>query len=123
MPKKILLVDDDKILHKIVTRILSPRYEIVEAFDGVEALEKFLKEKPDLVLLDIMMPKKDGRETIQELKKEPGCATVPVILLTVNGEVMDKLAGFELGADDYITKPFTATVLLERVEKLLKKTR
>ncbi len=121
MPKKILLVDDEQVVHATVQRVLNPRYEVLAAFNGIEALENALQGKPDLILLDINMPEKDGRQAIQDLRQRPETKKIPVIMLTGLGQVMDKLAGFELGADDYITKPFDIDVLRARVEKILAK--
>src|SRR4051812_29476243 len=121
MAKRILMVDDEQILHRIVNRLLGKEYEMVSAFNGVEGLQKAQVDNPDLILLDVNMPEKDGRQVIQELRGNPATRKIPVIMLTANGQVMDKLAGFELGVDDYITKPFSCDELMSRIKKILAK--
>ena len=120
MAQKILIIDDEMVIHNALQRMLSPRYEVIHAMNGVEGLQKAIAESPDLVLLDITMPEKDGRAVLQELRARPDTETLPVIMLTASGQVMDKVAGFEMGANDYITKPFDMAVLLARVDAALK---
>ena len=119
MTKKILLADDEEVVQKTISRGLAKQpFTFVFASDGLEAIEKAQQEPPDLILLDINMPRKDGREVIQDLRKNNLTKNIPVIMLTGLGEMMDKIAGFELGADDYITKPFDLTILLKRIQTI-----
>lgn len=118
--KKILIADDEPRMRKLVVDFLKKEgYSTVEAADGAEALELFYdKGKFDLVILDVMMPKNDGWTVCRALKKSE---KVPVIMLTARGEESDELFGFELGADEYIKKPFSPRVLVARVNALLKR--
>ncbi len=118
--KKILLVDDEARMRKIVADFLHREgYEIIEAADGVEALEMFAEQQPDLVILDVMMPRMDGWQVCREIRKT---AKTPIIMLTARSEEMDELTGFELGADEYIAKPFSPRILVARVNALLRRT-
>ncbi len=118
MPKpKILVVDDDKNVVQIIA--VNLRYEgmeVIEAYDGEEALLKAETERPDLILLDIMMPSLDGIEVCRRLKRIPALADVPIIMLTAKTMDEDMLAGWEAGADDYLTKPFNPLGLIQRVK-------
>ncbi len=119
---KVLVADDEFRLRKIVRDFLTSKdFEVIEAADGEEALEIFWKEKDiDLVILDVMMPKLDGWETLKSIRQE---SSVPIIMLTAKSEEGDELHGFESGADEYITKPFSPKILVARVEALLKRNR
>jgi pilus assembly protein CpaE len=120
MAEKILIVDDDVNALKLIGYTLHREgYEIVAAQSGQEALAKAQKEKPQLVILDIMMPGMDGYEVCRRLRAIPQTAQVPVIMLTAKSQVEDKVAGFEAGADDYLTKPVIPSELLARVKALL----
>lgn len=113
MPAKILVVDDEKTIVDILAYNLRKEgYEIIEAHDGKTGLELALSQNPDLVILDIMMPGLDGYEVCKRLRK---VSQVPVIMLTAKAEESDKVLSFELGADDYITKPFGVREMLARV--------
>jgi two-component system response regulator VicR len=113
MAAKILIVDDEKTIVDILAYNLRKEgYEIIEAHDGTKGLELALSENPDLVMLDIMMPGLDGYEVCARLRK---VSQVPVIMLTAKAEESDKVLSFELGADDYITKPFGVREMLARV--------
>lgn len=118
MPKpRILVVDDDKNVVQIIA--VNLRYEgmeVIEAYDGEEALVKAESEKPDLILLDIMMPSLDGVEVCRRLKRNVHTAEVPIIMLTAKTMDEDMLAGWEAGADDYLTKPFNPLGLTQRVK-------
>jgi DNA-binding response OmpR family regulator len=118
MPKpRILVADDDRNVVQIIA--VNLRYEgmdVIEAYDGQEALEKVATEKPDLVLLDIMMPALDGIEVCRRLKRNPRTADLPIIMLTAKTMDGDMLAGWEAGADDYLTKPFNPLGLTQRVK-------
>lgn len=113
MPTKILVVDDEtKIVDILTFNLRKEGYETIEAYDGEAGLTLALSENPDLVILDIMMPKMDGYEVCKRIRKT---SQVPVIMLTAKDEEADKVLSFELGADDYITKPFGVKELLARV--------
>lgn len=118
---KILVVDDEERMRKLVRDFLVKKgYQVIEASNGAEALDIFF-EKNDisLVILDVMMPKLNGYQTLREIREY---SKVPVIMLTAKGEEKDELAGFELGADEYISKPFSPKILVARVEALLRRT-
>jgi len=117
---KILVVDDEERLRKIIGDfLLAKNYQVLEAKDGEEALDIFTAEKNiDLVILDVMMPKLDGWEVLKEIRR---ISTVPVLMLTARGEETDELTGFKLGADEYVTKPFSPKVLVARIEALIKR--
>jgi len=119
--KKILVVDDEVyILHILDFSLGAEGYEVITAADGAEAIEKARQEKPDLVVLDIMMPKVDGFEACRRLKADPETREIPVILLTAKGREVDRKMGMEVGADDYIVKPFSPTKLIEKIGGFLK---
>ena len=117
----ILIVDDEARMRKLIKDFLVARNcKILEAADGEEALEVFEenKEKIDMVLLDVMMPKVDGWTVLRKIRSE---SKVPVIMLTARGEEQDELFGFELGVDEYISKPFSPKILVARIEAILKR--
>jgi two-component system alkaline phosphatase synthesis response regulator PhoP len=94
-------------------------YEVVTALDGEEALRKVKEAKPDLIVLDIMMPKMDGYETCRALKSDDSTRDIPVILLSAKGRNVDMQQGYDVGADDYITKPFSPRKLVDRINAML----
>ena len=117
---KILVVDDEiYIVHILDFSLGMEGYEVLTALDGEQALEKARAEHPDLIVLDIMMPKLDGYETCKLLKADPATKDIPVILLSAKGRNVDQKVGFEVGANDYITKPFSPRKLVERINTLL----
>ena len=117
---KILVVDDEiYIVHILDFSLGMEGYEVVTALDGEQALERVASEKPDLIVLDIMMPKLDGYEVCRAVKSNPATKNVPVILLSAKGRNVDQKLGFDVGADDYITKPFSPRKLVERINQLL----
>jgi len=117
---RILVVDDEiYIVHILDFSLGMEGYEVITALDGEQALEKARAEKPDLIVLDIMMPKLDGYETCKILKAETDTKDIPVILLSAKGRNVDQKIGFEVGADDYITKPFSPRKLVERINAIL----
>lgn len=118
---KILMVDDESRMRKLVNDFLSKKgYEVIEAADGEEAVERFYIEKDiALIILDIMMPKMDGWQVCREIRKE---SKVPIVMLTAKSEEHDELLGFELGVDEYISKPFSPKILVARVDALLRRT-
>lgn len=116
---KVLIVEDDRTLLDVLRYNLTKEgYGIVTAVDGVQGLEVARSEIPDLIILDIMLPKLDGFEVCRILRKE---FTVPILMLTAKGEEVDKVVGLELGADDYITKPFSLRELLARIRAMLRR--
>jgi two-component system alkaline phosphatase synthesis response regulator PhoP len=127
MPKKILLVDDDPDLVNAVSMILeSKHYKVAAAYGGVEGLEKAKSEKPDLIVLDVMMPDKDGYVVCKELKSDPQLSPIPVLLLTavvshIPTTRFSHQMGLETEADDYMDKPVEPQELVNRIETLLSK--
>jgi len=117
---KILVADDIKQNVKLLRVILTAaEYDVIEAYDGNEALEKAKAENPDLILLDIMMPKLTGYEVCQRLRADGATKNIPIIMITALHEMGDRIKGIEAGADDFISKPFNKTELLARVKSLL----
>jgi len=115
----ILVVDDEASIRRILeTRLSMIGYQVVTACDGQEALEAFRRTDPDLVVLDVMMPKLDGYGVCQELRKE---SDVPIVMLTALGDVADRITGLELGADDYVVKPFSPKELEARIRCVLRR--
>ena len=117
----ILVVDDEERMRKLIKDFLNAKgYKILEAEDGEKALEIFElnKEKIDLVILDVMMPKVDGWTVLRKIRQE---AKTPVIMLTARGEEQDELFGFELGVDEYVSKPFSPRILVARIDAILKR--
>ncbi len=122
MPEKILVVDDEKDLLELVEYNLGKEgYKVLTAENGIDALKAAKKEYPALIVLDIMLPGMQGLEVLRELKKRPESQNIPVILLTAKGEELDKVLGLELGADDYVTKPFSPRELVARVKAVLRR--
>ncbi|WP_107951469.1 response regulator YycF [Lysinibacillus parviboronicapiens] len=114
MNKTILVVDDEKPIADILQfNLIKEGYKVICAYDGDEALEKVEEEQPDLMLLDIMLPKRDGMEVCREVRKK---YDFPIIMLTAKGSEIDKVLGLEMGADDYVTKPFSTRELIARVK-------
>jgi DNA-binding response OmpR family regulator len=112
----ILLVDDEeRILNFLKTKLKMLSYDVILASNGVEALDQVREQEPDLLVLDVMMPKKDGFETLKELRT---FSPVPVIMLSARGDDSDRIKGLELGADDYIAKPFNPDELIARIEAI-----
>jgi len=118
---KILVVDDESRMRKLVRDFLVKQdYEVIEAADGNEAIDKFYSEKDiNLVVLDVMMPGMDGWGVCQEIRKS---SRIPIIMLTARSDEHDELLGFELGVDEYITKPFSPKILVARIEAILRRT-
>jgi two-component system, OmpR family, response regulator VicR len=112
--KTILVVDDEKPIADILQfNLVKEGYRVICAYDGEEALQKVEEEQPDLMLLDIMLPKRDGMEVCREIRKK---YNFPIIMLTAKGSEIDKVLGLEMGADDYVTKPFSTRELIARVK-------
>ena len=120
MPNTILVVDDEKNIVQLARLYLGNEgFKVEEAYDGKQALEKARSVNPDLVVLDVMMPEMDGLSVCKEIRKT---SSVPVIILTARGDDVDKIVGLEIGADDYMTKPFNPRELVARVKAVLRRT-
>ena len=118
--EKILVADDDRNICELLRLYLEKEhYSVAIANDGNEALAKFNAEPPGLVLLDIMMPGLDGWQVCREIRKKSSC---PIIMITAKGETFDKVLGLELGADDYVVKPFDAKEIIARIKAVLRRT-
>jgi len=118
--KKVLIADDHPEAVELVRVTLEDEdYEIVNTSNGKETLKKARAEKPDIVLLDVVMPKMDGFEVCRQLRKDPQTKEIPIVMLTDKGQEVDKERGREVGADDYITKPFSPSTLLIKIEEIL----
>ena len=119
MSLRILVAEDNADIANLLRLYLEKEgWEVVTAEDGVAAMEAFHKHKPDLALLDIMMPRKDGRQVCEEIRKE---SSIPVIMVTAKGEIADKVACFEIGADDYIVKPFDMKEVILRIRAVIRR--
>jgi DNA-binding response OmpR family regulator len=117
--KKILIVEDDRnLLDTLVYNVKKEGYDVVTSINGEEAVESARKENPDLIILDIMLPKLNGLEVCRILRKE---MTVPILMLTARNEEVDKIIGLEVGADDYMTKPFSMRELIARIRAILRR--
>lgn len=117
---KILVADDDKNICELLKLYLEKEdYSVVLAGNGEEALARFDEENPDLILLDVMMPKLDGWQVCRELRKKSEC---PIIMITAKGETFDKVLGLELGADDYVVKPFEPKEIIARIKAVMRRT-
>lgn len=122
MTHKILVVDDEQNIVELVQYNLERAgYKVVTAYDGDKALELVHKEKPDLILLDVMLPGTDGLAVCREVNSNAETKNIPIIMLSARGEELDKVLGLEMGADDYITKPFSPRELIARVKARLRR--
>ena len=117
--ERILIADDEALMRQLVADFLRPEgYEVLEAVDGKQALDIFNEQKPDLVLLDVMMPGYDGWTVCREIRRT---STVPIIMITAKDEEIDQLFAYDLGVDDYITKPFSPKLLVAKMTALLRR--
>lgn len=117
--KKIMVIDDDKNIVELISLYLEKEgYNVVKYYSAVEALENYSKDTPELVILDIMLPEMDGYEMCTEIRK---MSNIPIIMITAKGETFDKVLGLELGADDYIVKPFDGKEMIARVKAVLRR--
>ncbi len=118
---KVMVVDDESRMRKLVRDFLVRQdFDVIEAGDGEQAVDLFFEEKDiALIILDVMMPKMDGWQVCREIRKH---SKVPIIMLTARGDEQDELLGFELGVDEYISKPFSPKILVARVEAILRRT-
>lgn len=122
MKEKVLIVDDEKDIIKMLDYNLKKEgYRTIPVYDGEDALNRAVREIPDLIILDIMLPGIDGLEVCKILRRESKTAHIPIIMLTAKARETDKIVGLELGADDYITKPFSPRELLARVKAILRR--
>ncbi len=121
---KILVIDDDSAINELIKVNLELQgYEVVQAFNGVEGFAKAKQEQPALIILDVMMPEVDGFTVAQRIRQTSEISDVPIIMLTALSQLDDKVNGFNLGVDDYLTKPFQVEELIVRVRALLKRTK
>ena len=117
---KVLVVDDEQsIVTLLKYNIEQAGYQVIVAYDGVQALEKVNEEKPDLVVLDVMLPEKDGIEVCKTIRSDKN--QVPILMLTAKDDEFDRVLGLELGADDYMTKPFSPREVVARVKAILRR--
>jgi DNA-binding response OmpR family regulator len=117
---KVLIIDDEIDLVETMTfRLESAGYEVINAFDGLEGLDKARAENPDIILLDVMMPKMDGYHVCRMLKFDEKYRHIPIIMLTARGQEQDKATGLEVKADLYMTKPFESSELMTNIKKLI----
>jgi two-component system phosphate regulon response regulator PhoB len=122
MKKTVLVVDDERDLLDLVAHHLTGAgYRVLQAVRGVEGIDLAAKERPDAILLDIMLPDLQGTEVLRLLRRDPATASIPVLFLTARGEETDRVVGFELGADDYVVKPFSPRELVLRVRSVLRR--
>jgi DNA-binding response OmpR family regulator len=118
--KKILIVDDEPFILKSLSFVLMKEgFQIETANNGLEAMEKIRNNRPDIVFLDIMMPKKNGMEVCQWIREDPVLRSMYVIILTAKGQELDREKGFSIGADEYMTKPFSPSSVVKRLKEIL----
>ena len=121
MKQKVLVVDDEPdALELIAFNLKGAGLDVVTASDGAEALKKATQQSPDLIVLDVMLPEVDGLEVCKVLRRDPKSAGIPILMLTAKAAELDRVLGLELGADDYVTKPFSPRELVLRVKRLLR---
>lgn len=120
--KRVLVVDDERDITDLVSFNLKRNgYDVIACYDGAEAIEVAGRDLPDLIVLDLMLPGIDGTEVTRRLKADPRTASIPIVMLTAKGEETDQIVGLTLGADDYVTKPFSIKVLLARLASVLRR--
>jgi two-component system, OmpR family, phosphate regulon response regulator PhoB len=119
---RILIVEDEQDIADLIGfNLQRAGYEVIKAHDGIEGTETALRERPDLIVLDLMLPGRDGYAVFRELRRDPRTVDVPVIMLTARAQTEDRIQGLEAGADDYLTKPFSPKELMLRVQAILKR--
>ncbi len=122
MAKKILVVDDEEDICRLISRALENEgYEVYGAFDGKEALSKVYDVSPDLVVMDVLMPKMNGYQASEQIRKDPLYRELPILMLTVKDSKEDKMRGFDSGVDEYMIKPFDVTEVVARVKVVLER--
>lgn len=119
--KKIVIADDEEVMQAALTELLFERYDVLTAYNGKEALEMTEKEEPDLVIMDILMPIMDGYEACKHIKAGIKTSSIPVLMLTAKDGIDSALLGFNAGADSYMIKPFTTSVLLAKIKNMIKR--
>ena len=120
--QRILIVEDERDIADLIGfNLQRAGYDIIKSYDGVEGTKVALRERPDLILLDLMLPGRDGYAVFRELRRDPRTARTPVIILTAKAQTTDRIQGLEAGADDYLTKPFSPKELILRVQAVLKR--
>lgn len=118
---KVLIVDDEQdLVETLKFRLEAKGYEVISAFDGQEGLDKAHKEKPDVIILDLMLPKMDGYKICRLLKFDANYKKIPIVMFTARAQEEDKEMGYKMGANAYITKPFEPNVLIAKIEELIK---
>jgi DNA-binding response OmpR family regulator len=121
-PKRILVIEDETDIREMLAlRLKKEKFDVLEAGEGITGLKKALEEQPDLVILDLMLPFTSGLDILRKLRANRKIAQVPVIIVSAKGDESDIVVGLELGADDYVTKPFTMSVLIARINALLRR--
>ena len=124
MPQRILVVDDDKQIARLIRSYLEQAgYQVLVAYDGETALHALRRESPDLVVLDLMLPDRDGWDITRTVRSDPALAATPIIMVTARVEDTDKIVGLELGADDYVTKPFSVAEVVARVNAAVRRSK
>jgi phosphate regulon transcriptional regulator PhoB len=124
MPSRVLIVEDEPDIRELVVHHLRREgYQVSAASSGEEALRQVQAAPPDLVILDLMMPAMDGLEVCRRLRQDPATASLPIVMLTAKGDEVDRVLGLEIGADDYVVKPFSPKELLARVRAVLRRSR
>jgi len=122
LSKTILVVEDEKEIRDLLSHyLIKEGFAPISAADGETAIARVRKEKPDLVLLDILLPKADGLEVLRAIRSTPGIGGIPVVMLTAKGDETDRVVGLELGADDYITKPFSPREVVARIKAVFRR--
>src|ERR1700692_2062171 len=120
--KRILIIEDDRDIVELVRyNLANEGFEVSSAGDGIAGLTQLRKSPPDLLLLDLMLPKMPGLEICKEIRRDPALNRLPILMLTARGEEADRVVGLEMGADDYVTKPFSPRELVARVKALLRR--
>ena len=120
--QRILIVEDEQDISDLVAfNLKRSGFAVMQAHDGIEGLDKALHERPDLIVLDLMLPGRDGYSVFRELRRDPRTVAIPVIMLTARAQTEDRIQGLEAGADDYLTKPFSPKELILRVQAVLKR--
>ncbi len=120
--KKILIIDDDPQVHKLLGTLLTPKkYQLFFASDGRDGFEQIQKQKPDLIVLDIMMPEMSGIELCRKIREDENLKKILVLMLSAKDSQSDRITGLKYGADDYVTKPFHVSTLVNKIEYMLSK--
>jgi DNA-binding response OmpR family regulator len=119
MKKKIFIVDDDIAIHRLIAAVISSDvFEIIQAFDGRDIVKRIEKECPDLVILDVMMPIRDGRDICRDIRENPKTKNIKILMLSAKSAHHEKITGLEAGADDYITKPFLPELIANKISAM-----